>query len=202
MSFRALKRDFDEVVIIDLLPCNERQAWHLSEDLRDWLAEQGVEQFHLSCYSKRHVFEALKWACDRASTTSFILHFTAHGNESGIGLKATKELITWAELTEPLKQLNARMNGDLVINMTACQGFKAVDIQSLDDENDPFYGLVGPTCSPDPELARRCAKQFYKGILDDGDIPKVVQAINDSEGSMVIWCRTHQYLRGSDKLSM
>jgi len=195
MSFRALSREFDEVIIIDLLPANERRDWRLSEDLRDWLADQGVEQFHLSCYTKDHVFQALEWAITRAATTSFILHFTAHGNVSGIGLKATNELITWDELRSPLKRLNSTFGGDLLVNMTACQGFNAVDIQKLEDPDEPFYGLIGPTCSPAPELARRMSQAFYRGLLDGTDIPKIIQDINASEGVNVIWSRTHQHIR-------
>jgi len=195
MSFRILQREFDEVIIIDLLPANERRDWHLSEDLRDWLADQGIEQFQLSCYSKKHVFEALEWSITRAASASFVLHFTAHGNPSGIGLKATNELITWEELRSPLQRLNSAFGGDLLVNMTACQGFKATDIQKLEDPADPFYGLIGPTCSPSPELARRMSQAFYQGLLDGVDIPQVIQQINTSERGNVIWCRTHQHKR-------
>ena len=61
MSFRALNREFDEVVIIDLLPPLERTQWRISEDLRDWLAVRGVDQVQVRCFTKRHVFDALDW---------------------------------------------------------------------------------------------------------------------------------------------
>lgn len=195
MSFRALQREFNEVIIIDLLPANERRDWHLSEDLRDWLADKGVEQFQLSCSTKEHVFQALDWSIARAAATSFVLHFTAHGNANGIGLKASNELITWNDLRSPLQRLNSAFGGDLLVNMTACQGFNATDIQNLVDPADPFYGLIGPTCSPSPELARRMSQAFYQGLLDGKDIPQVIQQINVSEGGNVIWCRTHQHKR-------
>lgn len=202
MSFRALNREFDEVVIIDLLPPHERQQWHLSEDLRDWLAERGVNQVQVSCYTKRHVFDALDWSFNRLSHKNFILHFTAHGNTQGIGLKRTNEFISWDELRKPLQRLNQALDGDLIINMTACKGFHGTQIQSLEDANKPFFGLVGPTKDIAPEAARKASEQFYDGILDGGDIPKIVQDINAAAGDQIVWCRSSQFIRGTSNLSI
>jgi hypothetical protein len=57
MSFRALNTDFEEVIIIDLFPEEERRQYCVSEELKSDLANLGIRQFQLSCSNKTGVFE-------------------------------------------------------------------------------------------------------------------------------------------------
>ena len=203
MSFRALNRDIEEVVIIDLLPEKERNDWRISEDLRTHLAGLGVPQFQLSCYSKKHVFEALDWCLARLKKTNFVLHFSAHGNTDGIGLKATNEFIAWSELSGGLRKINHQMNGDLIVNMIACQGIYGVKIQDLQDPHEPFFGLVGPTIKIAVDVAKVVSNNFYEKMLAGSEIPIIVGDINQAQGSSVLWCQSSQLRRSkSSSLSV
>jgi hypothetical protein len=195
MSFRALNTDFEEVVIIDILPEVERHQWAISEGLRSDLASLGVPQIQVSCYNKKHVFDAFKWSAKRLEKTNFILHFTAHGNETGIGLKATNEFISWQELCDPLKSLNQEMGGNLVLNMLACKGIYGASIQALEDPNDPFFGIIGPLKNIAVSQSKRVAKMFYEEMKNAVEIPNIIMKINQVEKDDVLWCHSSQLKR-------
>jgi len=197
MSFRALDIDFEEVIIIDLLSEAERRKFQISEDLRSDLAALGIPQFHLSCYNKDHVFQALNWSADRLRTANFVLHFTAHGNKDGIGLKATNEFIPWQELRGSLQNLNKKMEGNLIVNMMACKGISGVSIQSFEDPAEPFFGIIGPVKDIDIFRAKAIGKTFYEKMLNGIQIPTIVLGINNAEGETVLWCNSSQLRRGA-----
>lgn len=195
MSFKALNREFDEVVIVDLLPKAERHSWHISEDLSKHLAKLGIPQNQLSCSSEKHVFQALDWCLDKLSSSSFILQFTAHGNNTGIAVNASKELITWEKLREPFQKLNRALQGELIVNMIACQGIEGVRIQTLEDPQDPFFGIVGPLVKIEIDDAKQVCNRFYEKLLEGIEIPYIVRDINASMKKRVIWCHSAQRRR-------
>jgi hypothetical protein len=195
MSFKALDREFEEVVIIDLLPEGERQSWRISEELRQHLAQLGIPQMQLSCFHKKHVFQALDWCLDRLKGSSFVLQFTAHGNDQGVGMKATSEFIKWEELREPFQKINRGLQGELVVNMIACQGIEGVGIQTLEDPLDPFFGIVGPQIKIEVSEAKTVCNQFYEKLRDGIEIPYIVRDINVSLKKDVLWCHAAQRRR-------
>jgi len=195
MSFRALKMDVEEVVIIDILPEEERKKWAISEGLRSELAALGIPQFQLSCYTKKHVFDALKWCGERLEKANFVLHFTAHGNATGIGLKATNEFIPWKELQAPLNAINQKMEGNLILNMMACQGIYGAAIQTLEDPQDPFFGIVAPLKKIEISQAKRVAKMFYEEMINATEIPHIVIKINQTENDLILWSHSSQSRR-------
>lgn len=202
MSFHALDREFDEVVIIDLLSPLERSAWRISEDLSAFFASKELPSFQLSCFEKNHVSQALAWCISRAATHSSILHIVAHGNQSGIGLKHRNELLTWDELRLPLQTLNHKMSGHLILNLTSCEGFNGTAIQDLQDLNEPFFGIIGPLAKIEFNVAKRVNEAFYQGLLNGEDIPMIVETIDTAEGGNVIWCRSSQYRPTPSSLSL
>lgn len=182
-------------MIIDLLPETERQSWHISEDLRSRLAELGIPQFQLSCFYKRHVFQALDWCLSRLKESNFILQFIAHGNTDGLGLKATKEFITWSEFRDHLKKINEGLGGDLVVSMIACQDIEGVAIQEIEYPSDPFFGIVGPRIKIGVEDAKRVSKQFYEKMRDGVEVPYIVRDINAEMSQQLLWCHSAQSRR-------
>ena len=202
MSFKALNREFEEVVIIDLLPEAERQSWRISEELRAHLASLGIPQFHLSCYSKKHVFEALDWCLNRLKESNFILQFTAHGNDKGIGLKATSEFVAWSELRKPLQNINKAIQGDLIVSMISCQGIEGAKIQTIEDPSDPFFGIVGPEIKIGVDEAKLVCKRFYDKLCDGIEIPYVVRDINVELNKKVLWCHSTQLHRQQDETKL
>jgi len=195
MTFRALNTEFDEVVIIDLLPESERIRWRITEDLEKDLTSLRFPQYTISCASKKDVFDAFEWCVKHVKEKNFILQFTAHGNQSGIGLKATSEFIAWKELRPGLTQLNSAMSGNLILNMVACKGIYGTDIQLLEDPADPFFGIVGPLHNIEVAQAKRVSTAFYKEMVTATEIPSIVAGINKAEGSNVLWCISSQMRR-------
>lgn len=195
MSFKALNREFEEVVIIDLLPEVERQSWRISEELRQHLAQLGIPQMQLSCFYKKHVFQALDWCLVRLKGSSFVLQFTAHGNADGVGMKATNEFIRWDELREPFLKINRGLQGELIVNMIACQGIEGVSIQTLEDPQEPFFGIVGPQIKIEVDDAKTVCNLFYEKLRDGIEIPYIVRDINDYLKKDVLWCHAAQRRR-------
>jgi hypothetical protein len=87
------------------------------------------------------------------------------------------------------------MNGDLVVNMIACQGIYGVKIQDLEDPNDPFFGIVGPTLKIEVDVAKRVCNRFYEKMLTGTEIPNIVAEVNRDEGRDVLWCHSSQLRR-------
>jgi len=202
MSFRALNKDIEEVLIIDLLPEDERKAWQISDDVRIHLHSLGVPQLQMSCFYKKHVFQALDNCLARLKDANFILQFTAHGNTDGLGVKSTNEFIAWAELRDALQKINRGMNGDLIVNMIACQGIEGVKVQDLDNPEDPFFGIVGPLIKIDPSLAKTVCKRFYEKMLSAVEIPRIVADINTEQKQQVLWCHSAQLRRRKQNPSL
>jgi hypothetical protein len=192
MNFRALNTDFKEVIIIDLLPEEERRKYCVSEGLKSHLADLGIPQFQLSCSNKAGLFQALEWCANRIPTANFVLQFTAHGDKDGIWLNATNEFVPWQEFRNSLRDLNQKMKGNLVVNMLACKGIFGASIQNLDNPSDPFFGIIGPLEDIEFDQAKRVAKMFYEEMRNAKDIPKIVKKINDTEGTEVLWCHSSQ----------
>lgn len=70
-----------------------------------------------------------------------ILHLSMHGNDEGLAL-TNGEFITWHELRELLLPLIDAMNGALLLCISACSGFSAVQMAMYEDEHQPFWALV------------------------------------------------------------
>jgi hypothetical protein len=195
MIFRALNTDFEEVIIIDLLPEEERREYCVSEGLKNHLADLGIPHFQLSCSNKVGLFEALEWCANRVATAKFVLQFTAHGDKDGIWLNATNEFVPWNEFGSSLQDLNQKMKGNLVVNMLACKGIFGASIQNLENPSDPFFGIIGPLDDIEFDQAKRVAKMFYEEMRNAMDIPDIVRKINDIEGMEVLWCHSSQLRR-------
>ena len=196
MSFKELDRDLEEVIIVDLLSERERQDHEISSSIRKHLAANGINQLQLDCSTKEHVFEALRLARKRAESKSFLIHFTAHGYEDGIGNKVGMETIFWDELSQPLAEINTALNGGLILNMVACKGLHALKIDNLLVSEIPYYALVGPTKSLSFQEAGTISISFYSKLLSGIPIPTIVKEIIDEYGEVVLWTESSQARRG------
>ena len=195
MTFRNLDKEWDEVLIIDLLSDSERKNHRISEATGHSLATNGIPQLQMNCSLKRHVFEALNLALSRTQQNSFVIHFTAHGCKRGIGNNEGLDLVTWGELRQPLAKINAAFNGDLIVNMIACEGIHGLKIDDLMDPAAPFYALIGPTCKLGYSEARKVCLKFYTKLLTTTQIPLVVKEINAEANKRILWARSSQSMR-------
>ncbi|MCG8599285.1 MAG: hypothetical protein MI807_04000 [Verrucomicrobiales bacterium] len=201
MAFRELDTEWDEVLIIDLLSNDERSQHKISTDLREFLGKNGIEQLQMNCSTNAHVDEALALALSRAKDKRFMIHFTAHGCETGIGNNDGISLVPWDTLKKPLTEINEALSGDLVINMIACKGLNALKIDDLVDPAHPYYALIGPTRDLSFEEAYRITQSFYKKLLVDAEMPRIVKEIIEEEGETIIFAQSAQARRG-DTMSL
>jgi hypothetical protein len=195
MAFRNLDREWDEVLIIDLLSDDERKQHKISESARELLARHGVHQLQMSCSLKAHVFEALNLALARAGSKSFIIQFTAHGSKFGIGNREDIAILTWEELRSPLSKINHVLNGDLIVNMIACNGIHGLKIDDLMDPASPFFALIGPTRKLRFAEAREICLKFYTKLLAQPQIPLVIKEIIEESNDATLWARSSQAIR-------
>lgn len=98
--------------------------------------------------------------------------------------------------------MNDAMGGQLTVNMSSCQGLHGVKIVSADDDDLPFFGLVGPKEKIKGETAERVNKMYYDLLLDGMKVDEAVRQINTSEGRELLYCisaRIHQYIQRLQK---
>ncbi len=195
MTFRNLDKEWDEVLILDLLSEQERKDHRISEDLVDALMAEGYGTRRTYCDSKSEVLAALEDAFLRTNERSFMIHFTAHGCTAGIGNNSGMELIQWQELRGPLTKINTAMNGDLIVNMIACKGIHGLKIDNLIDPESAYYALIGPMRDLTFKEARCVTQKFYGKLANNPQIPLVVKEIIQEEG-LLIWAKSSQELRG------
>src|SRR5262245_6628422 len=75
-----------------------------------------------------------------------ILHIIAHGNEKEIGV-TSGERLTHNELGECLRLTNEALGGELVVCLSACEGYKLTKI-GFKTGPPPFATLVGNLGKP------------------------------------------------------
>lgn len=99
-------------------------------------------------YDKEMLFEALSSRLIKACSDNYprlpILHFSLHGNENNVGLTSGQSL-SWNELRYLLLPLNQMMQGGLIICMSSCFGFSGCRMAMYEENEPPFYALVGNT---------------------------------------------------------
>lgn len=86
----------------------------------------GKKDFIIEYYSfntKDEFFNLLNRKVFLKSKISYpIIHIEAHGNQEGLGIAETNEIITWGELNESLTPLNIRCKNNLILALGACNG--------------------------------------------------------------------------------
>lgn len=194
MTFKELNAEWDEVLIIDLLSAEERKEPPISADLNKLINNRGFHSRLLNCSTNNDVIRILELALDLARTKSFMLHFTAHGNEQAIGNNLEINL-SWGDLHPHLSKINDALNGELIINMMACKGIYGLKIDDLIAPNSPYYGLIGPTRDLSPDQASDITKMFYEKLFVEMKIPKAVDKINAKYNENILWAKSSQLRR-------
>lgn len=192
MALRELNTEWDEVLILDLLSGTERIQHRISQDLQDLLSRESLGFRRIDCDTKEEVLEALQGALARAQDRNCMIHFTAHGNTAGIGNNVGMALINWADLRKPLTDLNKAFNGNLIVNMVACEGISGLEIINIQDAQEPYYALIGPTRTLTFSEAYSVTQKFYQKLIQGKEIPSVVIEIIKEQGENIIWAETAQ----------
>lgn len=156
------------VYIVEWLPEGERRTGAL---LHDWLNNRRKSLSVLStCTTKADVLQAIEEVAADSERTGVvpILHLESHGHHDGLigpdGADATA-LLSWAELTTPLQQLNLATRCNLMVFVAACTGFAAIQA-FVRGPRAPAVALVGPDDEVTPKNLLEGTKEFYRRWFD------------------------------------
>jgi hypothetical protein len=107
------------------------------------------------------------------------LHFALHASRAGVFLRGS-ELVTWAELLTLLAPLRERLEGNLLISMSACFGFYGYRL-ACSLERFTYHFLVGTRKSLDWRDAVLAYHVFYHSLFfRQARLPTAVVAMNSS----------------------
>jgi hypothetical protein len=104
-----------------------------------------------------------------------LLHLSTHGSNEGV-LLTSGERMTWKELRELLSPLNRRLSGHLVLCMSSCFGYQA--IQAAMTKGDlPFCLIIGHKGKPKWSEAAVGYLAFYHALARGADIKEAIEAL-------------------------
>jgi hypothetical protein len=104
------------------------------------------------------------------------LHFALHGCQDGI-LLSKKVKISWDELREILAPLSKKLEGNLMLCMSACHGFFGYKMSET-MSNLPYHFLLGTRKKLDWEDAVLAFHVFYRKLFCTRSIRDAVEAMN------------------------
>lgn len=116
------------------------EALRLSE-IPHWYSLASTEEAFSEALSSR-----LRQAMGHAGLAP-IIHLSMHGNQNGVAL-TDGTFMSWHSLRTHLRPINEAMNGGLLIGMSSCLGAAGCRMAMHEDNERPFWALVGNTATP------------------------------------------------------
>ena len=141
-----MTRDKIGIAIIQSLLDDERQTGkELYETTIKYIqySKPFLESDFFDVSNKKEFFNVLHNILEIAIKENkfYFLHFEAHGNNKGIGMK-NGELITWPELLPLLKDLNILYKNNLSVHLAVCEGNSL--LRAINPiERSPFAFILG-----------------------------------------------------------
>lgn len=181
--------EYDQIFIIDCLTEDQYNNWKISQDLMQYLADNGIQQTVSVCRNKKLVVSTLQHLAKlAASGTKFCLHIVSHGDENGLWIETTNEDITWYEFRNFLENINSSMGSSLIINMTSCLGLHGIKIVDEKSSLLPFFGLIGYSEDLEVDRGKEINNLFYKKMLDGKQINDIVDEIKIELTDKNLYC--------------
>lgn len=113
-----------------------------------------------------------------------ILHLSLHGSAKGVQL-SSGDVIDWNELRELLVPINRSLAEDLILCMSACEGYNACRMAMRDgDEPHPYLVMVGNHGSPTWSDTAVAYLTFYHLLAKGHTINEAVDAMGVSSGDL------------------
>jgi hypothetical protein len=122
---------------------------------------------------------------------SFIL-IECHGDEAGFQL-ADSSIVDWAELKQPLTDLNIATGLNLIIVVAACTGGAIAKVVDITDRA-PFWGLIGPTKPLSARALQQAYIPFYQTLFITKSPSEAVSALEAASEDPVFWRTTARCL--------
>lgn len=110
-----------------------------------------------------------------------IIHISAHGDENGIAL-TNGDYIPWDELRAMLSPLNKIMQGGLLICMSSCFGASGCRMAMHEDDELPFWALIGHHGSAGWSDAAVAYVSFYHNFFKGKSVEASVAAMCSASG--------------------
>lgn len=181
----SLHVEYDYVGIIDGLIEAQRASFGITEEIIGLLDRAGVQTATARVGSRLELLGALEtFRKEAVSGKKFMLHFVAHGNESGI--EAAGEFCSWEELRPCLEDVHAATGDTLLLNMSTCKGLHGVKTTSQSGR-DPFFGLIGAKADLLVEDALAANRILYEKWLSGMPVEELIPATNKELGSDLLF---------------
>lgn len=181
--------EYDQIFIIDCLTEDQYNNWKISQDLKQYLADNGIQQTASICRNKKLVIATLQHLVRLAAGgTKFCLHIVSHGDENGLWIESTDEDVSWKEFRNFLKNINLSMGGTLTVNMTSCLGLHGIKIVDEKSSMLPFFGLIGYSEDLEVDRGKEINNLFYKKLLDGKQINVAVDEIKTELSDTNLYC--------------
>ena len=103
-----------------------------------------------------------------------IIHLSMHGNNEGVEL-TNGEFISWENLRKKLSPLTNAMNGGLLICMSSCFGSAGCRMAMHEENDQPFWALIGNNSSTMWEDAGVAYITFYHLFFKDIPVEQCVE---------------------------
>jgi len=186
---KELDVEYDQIFIIDCLPEEEREKYKISQDLMQFLADNGIKQETSICRNRPLFMATMKSLEKRAANgEKFALHIISHGDAKGLWIKSTDEDVLWTDLRNFLKEINSHMKGSLIVNMTSCLGLHGIKIVDENEAQLPFFGLIGYSKDLPVGIGKEFNREFYQKMLAGEDISQAVSEIKTTLSDDNFYC--------------
>ena len=181
--------EYDLVFIIDCLPEGEYNDLRISQDLMQYLADNGIQQTTSICRNEKLLIATLQYLVRlAASGIKFCLHIISHGDTNGLYIKSTEQEIPWIKFRNFLKNINNAMGKTLMLNMTSCLGLHGIKIVDKNSIIHPFFGLIGYSDDLEVNRAKEINKLFYQKMVDNKPVNIAVQEIKKELTDDKLYC--------------
>lgn len=192
-KLQNLSVEYDQIFFIDCLPEDEYNDWKISQDISQFLSDNGILQNTSICRNKKLVIATLNYVLKLASNeTKICLHIVSHGDKDGLWIKSTDEDILWTDFKQLLGQINDAMGGTLLLNMTSCKGLNGIKIVDANATNYPFFGLIGYSVDLEVDRGKDINKMFYEKILNGKQIYDAVSELKKELNDDNLYCISSQ----------
>lgn len=157
------------------------QTRRLDEDLKSITDSENCIYWHEEIPNKHHFMmfmEEIK-KCIKNDGMKPIIHFHMHGGkDSGLEIGATNEYISWAELSEILREINVLLGNNLCVVSTACHAFHMISEITI-TQPSPYFCLVASQEEVSFGYIDDNASKFYQSLFSNGSLDQAFSDISD-----------------------
>ena len=169
----------NKIVIIESLPEGDlKTGLNLYETLRqEWIDDYFFDVEYFTINNKHQLsvllYDISRKTVDAQNDFEYILHFECHGNQTGLLLSSSEEVV-WGELFSMTRPININTNNTLILVLSMCNGDKIItDIEPK--ERAPFFIVIGAIGVITAGVLEETFIKFYKALQGMDESEKLEQ---------------------------